>query len=78
MHASINRMGEVLKKHVNLFQIETVINNDLWAGPLRKHLTPIGQTRKRMPTRMVTASLPIAAKLRPSIKTYVRDRGQCR
>ena len=74
MHASINRMGDVLKKHVNLFQIETVINNNLWPGALGKHLTPIGQTRKRTATRMVKASLPIAAKLGPGIKTYVRDR----
>jgi hypothetical protein len=74
MHASINRMGEVLKRHVNLFQIETVINNSLWPGALGKHLTPIGQTRKRMPTRMVRASLPIAAKLGPRVKTAVRNR----
>ncbi len=40
MHAAVNRMGEVLKKHVNLFQIETVINNSLWPGVLGSHLIP--------------------------------------
>ena len=74
MHASINRMGEVLSKHVNLFQIETVLNNDLWPGPIKKHLVPIGRTKKRRPTGIVKASIPIAAKMSRGVKAYVRDR----
>ncbi len=73
MHAAVNRMGEVLKKHVNLFQIETVINNSLWPGVICNHLVPIGQTKQRTPTRMVKAMLPIAAKLGPGIKATVRN-----
>lgn len=30
MHASIERMGMVLKKYANIFQIECVINNEIW------------------------------------------------
>jgi len=73
MHAAINRMGEVLSKHINLFQIETVINNNLWPGAFERHLRPIGLTKKRRPTRMVNAMLPIAAKLGPGIKASVRN-----
>jgi hypothetical protein len=74
MHASINRMGEVIKGKVNLFQIETVLNNDLWPGPLKKHLLPIGKTTSRRPTTIVRASIPIAARMSRGIKASVRDR----
>lgn len=30
MHASIERIGRVLKKYANIFQIESVINNEIW------------------------------------------------
>ncbi len=73
MHASINRMGEVIKGHVNLFQIESVINNDLWPGSLKKHLTPIGRTTSRQPTSIVKASIPLSAKMSGKIKAYVRE-----
>jgi hypothetical protein len=74
MHAAINRMGEVLGRHINLFQIETVINNGIWPAALNKHLTPIGMTKKRTPTGIVKASIPISARLGPGVKSAVRNR----
>lgn len=37
MHRAIERMGEVIKKYANVFQIECVINNDIWDEQYKGH-----------------------------------------
>jgi hypothetical protein len=35
MHDRLTEIGRVIGEHVPVFQVETVVNNRLWAGPLR-------------------------------------------
>ena len=73
MHASISRMGEIIKEHVNFFMIETVINNAVWPGYLGKLFNPIGITKTRKPNAVIEAMLPINKVIPSSIKRKVRE-----
>jgi lactate racemase-like protein len=73
MLSSISRMGEVIKKHTNYFMIETVLNNNVWPKPIAKHLTPIGKNKKRKPSALINASLPIAQITPDIVKKQIRN-----
>lgn len=73
MHSSISRMGELVNKQCNIFAIETVVNNDIWSGILKKYLTPVGLNKKRKPSLIVRGSVPISAAMPNMIKRRFRE-----
>lgn len=47
MHLSIDRIGRIIKKFANVFQIECVINNDIWDGWPGEHFD-LSETPSRL------------------------------
>ena len=73
MHESIARMGEVIKKHVNLFTVETVLNNNLWSPFLAKRMVPAGLDKNRKPKTTTSMALPVAALLPAFARRKARE-----
>ncbi|MBN1880595.1 MAG: DUF2088 domain-containing protein [Deltaproteobacteria bacterium] len=73
MHESIARMGEVIQKHVNLFTVESVLNNDLWPPLLARHMAPAGLDKNRKPKVTARMALPVASHLPAFARRRVRE-----
>lgn len=55
MHGHLGEIGRAIGRQVPVFQVETVVNNRLWAGPLRlldlrrRRLSPVLRPARRLP-----------------------------
>jgi hypothetical protein len=73
MHESITRMGEVIQKHVNLFAVESVVNNNLWPPLLSRHMIPAGLDKNRKPKATARMALPVAGILPAFARRAARE-----
>ncbi len=73
MHSSISRMGEIIKEHVNFFIVETVLNNDIWPPFIKEHVRPIGLTKNRKASPIVSSFIPVVKITPNTIKRKVRE-----
>jgi len=73
MHESIARMGEVIKKHVNVFTVESVLNNNLWPPFLARRMVPAGLDKNRKPKVAARMALPVAARLPAFARRKARE-----
>jgi hypothetical protein len=61
MHGHLREIGREIGRYVPVFQIETVVNNRLWAGPLK--LLDLRRRRLALPMRPVKHLPPAARRL---------------
>lgn len=75
MHAILAEMYPLVQKSCNVFQIETVTNNNVWPFPLDLLLAPLGSGHGRKPAGALRRTLFEAASLAPeAFKGWVRKR----
>lgn len=72
MHHAIQKMGELVEKKHNIFQIESVVNNQIWPHHLRNLLTPLGMS-DRDTGSLMQKFLPVAAYAPRRLKRIVRN-----
>ncbi len=68
MHASIERMGRVIKRYANVFQIECVINNEIWDDPY-KNLFDL----KHSPSRFMRFARYVPHPLKRALRSFLRS-----
>jgi hypothetical protein len=74
MHGILNEMGTLVRKKCNLFQIETVISNKIWPGPIDSFLAPINRSDRGSSPGILTRALLGIASLPPaSVKRFFRN-----
>jgi hypothetical protein len=74
MHAILKEMSSVLKKHCNIFQIETVTNNKIWPYPLDRILCPIGCRRDGgSPGALLRSLLNLSSHAPQQMKRLIRN-----
>ena len=74
MHVALSEMGQRVRERYNIFQIESVINNNLWPAMLAPLLSPIGPGAVSSTRSMTLKSLFSIASLSPRpLKRAVRN-----
>lgn len=74
MHIILNEMGTIVRKHCNVFQMETVLNNKVWPWPVDRILTPVNSpSRNSPPGKAVRTALSLASLPPGTLKRYVRN-----
>ena len=74
MHAILREMGTIVRSHCNVFQIETVLNNRIWPGPIGGLLAPISRgDRARAPGIATRSALTMASLAPQGLKRYIRN-----
>jgi hypothetical protein len=74
MHAILREMSLLVKKHCNVFQIETIANNRIWPFPIDHLLQPVHDGRRGNPPGIPIRTMLGAASLAPqAVKRWVRN-----
>ncbi len=74
MHIILREMGQLVQKHCNIFQIETVINNKVWPWPIEKILAPISnKAQGAAPTKPMQTVFSLASCAPQPVKRFVRN-----
>lgn len=72
MHGIINEIGGVIESHVNVFQIETVLNNDFYSGPFRFMWRKLEGRERMLQKLMLKMSNKMPHKLKSGIRKNYR------
>ena len=73
MHGMLNEMGALVKSKINVFQIETVLNNRIWPSPVDRIISPMNNgTRETPPGSLTRAVLSLAPIVPNGVKKSVR------
>jgi hypothetical protein len=73
MHGMLKEMGALVKSKINVFQIETVINNRIWPSPVDRIISPINNGSRETPPGILTrATLSLAPIVPNGVKKSVR------
>jgi hypothetical protein len=78
MHGILQEMGGLVKSTYNIFQIETVLNNNVWPGPIERVIRPINNGRRNrkpgLATRALLSLMPVVpAGLKKQIRQALRS-----
>jgi hypothetical protein len=74
MHKILREMGSIVRSKCNVFQIECVVNNQVWPWPLDRMLCPIHSGRRTNQPGLFTKGALFAASCAPqNIKQGVRN-----
>ncbi|HMA87040.1 MAG TPA: lactate racemase domain-containing protein, partial [Desulfosalsimonadaceae bacterium] len=75
MHRTLSAMGQVVHEKYDIFQIETVINNKLWPGPMAGLLSPYRNKTPHWAAKAATRCLFAMSAASPGgVKRFVRNR----
>jgi hypothetical protein len=74
MHEILREMGKLVRSKYNIFQIETVLNNNIWPRPLDGLLRPLNKRSGKSAPGMTTRSMLSIASLSPQmLKRGIRN-----
>jgi hypothetical protein len=74
MHEILCEMGKLVRSKYNIFQIETVMNNNIWPRPLEGLLRPLNKRSGNSAPGMATRSVLSLASLSPQmLKRNIRN-----
>jgi hypothetical protein len=74
MHIILREMGKIVRSKYNIFQIESVLNNNIWPRPLDRILRPVGRRSKNSAPGAATRSILTLASCTPlTMKRLVRN-----
>ncbi len=74
MHSILAEMSSLVRRHCNVFQIETVANNRVWPAPLDRVLAPLKGGAGGAPPGAVMRAMLHGATLAPqALKRWVRN-----
>lgn len=68
LHSSFNRMGKIIKKYANVFQIECVINNNLWQERFKNHFD-----LKRPPSPLMKFARYMPCSAKRAFRSFIRS-----
>jgi hypothetical protein len=74
MHRALGEMSSLIRKRYNIFQIECVVNNQIWPPPLDRVLCPIGSgNRDAPPGFLIRTMLSLASYSPRKLKRMIRN-----
>lgn len=75
MHQTLSAMGQVVGEKYDIFQIETVVNNNLWPRPMAGLLSPYRSKAPNLAAKAATRALFAMSAASPGgVKRFVRNR----